>query len=325
MKKFLSVFFVLALCANTSAQGLVQESNKPAVQNKENVPHPTVVKADKDFTFDDIQLWAGEGSNKAAIVIQWYDENEPNAIVWGYRWDGDATGHDMFIAVAQADPRLVYLTEFTGPMGYTTCGIGYSEEPFTIDYNMEDLPTDIDNAEELLNNAIEEGMKNGVIYHPFNAEVCGSAAYDYDSWTSEDALHWNAGWYKGYWSYYVKDNQTDDFSYSGLGVSSRKLVDGSWDAWAYNDFSAGMTELSDKFTAATILPTSIETATSKARIITNNNGLRFVNMNNYECNVSDITGKTIKSFTISGDNDNVTVSAAKGIYIVNATKRYRKN
>ena len=302
MKKILSLF-VLALCvSNIMAQGLV----------KENSPRPEIKKADKEFTFDDIQFWTGEGSKQAAIVIQWADENTPNSIVWGYRWDGDATGLDMAIAVAEADPRLVILTQYTGSMGNTICGIGYGEEPFNVIYGGDE---DKAAAEK----AIEEGLKNGVIYHPFNAETCGSPSYDYDSWTAEGALHWNAGWYQGYWSYNVRDNQTDDFSYSGLGVSSRVLEDGSWDAWLYSSFSEGMAELSDKFTAATILPTGIKNAVSNARVIADGRNIRFVNMNGYECRISDIAGNMVKSFTVSGDNETVSLSVAGGMYIVSAT------
>ena len=37
-----------------------------------------------------------------------------------------------------------------------------------------------------------------------------------------------------YWSYFVREGQTSTFSYSSLGATSRKLEDGSWDAWSWN-------------------------------------------------------------------------------------------
>lgn len=46
--------------------------------------------------------------------------------------DGEASGHDMIVAIAKADPRLVLLTQYTGPMGYTIDGIGYSESTMNI-------------------------------------------------------------------------------------------------------------------------------------------------------------------------------------------------
>ena len=282
------------------------------VQNRENAQRPEVRMADKAFTFDDIQFWAGEGDNEAAIVIQWADENTPNTMVWGYRWNGEATGLDLAVAVAKADPRLVLLTQYTGSMGSTICGFGYGEEPFTVIYGGEEDQATADKA-------IEEGMKTGVIEHPFNAETCGTPSYDYDSWTAEGALHWNAGWYQGYWSYNTRDNQTDDFGYSGVGASGRILQNGSWDAWVFNDFAAGMATLSDKFTAATAVSTDIESHTAgSAKILANGSSVRFVNMEGYACTICDIAGKLVKSFTVAGSDEQVSLSLADGMYIINA-------
>ena len=61
---------------------------------------------DGDFTFDMITNWTGEGENEAALVIQWNDDREKNALVFGYRWDGMATGADMIRAVVANNPRL---------------------------------------------------------------------------------------------------------------------------------------------------------------------------------------------------------------------------
>ena len=344
MKKFLSLLLVFAACygnisAQTSKQG---NNNNPVVMN--NVPGPNIAMNDKDFTFDDIEFWVGEGSNQAAIVIQWNDENTPNTIVWGYRWDGDAYGIDMFKAVAEADPRLVLLTQYTGSMGNTVCGIGYDEESFFVEYDLEHAMNNSSNAFDFvepmdnklgqtmvpetpledIENAIEEGLENGVIYHPLNAEIYGYPSYDYDSWSSPDAMHWDAGWYSGYWSYYVRDSQEDDFGYSGLGFSSRKLENGSWDVWMYNDFAAGMSTLSETFTAATVVSTGIkDEVINNAKIMTNENVIRLVNMNGYNCVITDVTGKVIKSFTVSNNDDLVSLNA-NGLYIISAVNGNEK-
>lgn len=67
--------------------------------------------------FDDIQFWAGTGTNRAALVIQWPDEANPTSVVWGYRWNGEANAQQMMFALAGtlvngptpaqgSDPRL---------------------------------------------------------------------------------------------------------------------------------------------------------------------------------------------------------------------------
>ena len=39
------------------------------------------------ISFDSIKFWAGEGQNRAALVVDWYYEDSPT-LVWGFRWDG---------------------------------------------------------------------------------------------------------------------------------------------------------------------------------------------------------------------------------------------
>lgn len=172
-------------------------------------------KAGADFTFDDIRFWVGEGENQAALVIDWYD-NKGTTLVWGYQWDGTATGFQMIEAIAKEDPRLLFFTHYTGGMGNTIAGFGYDLNNSGGQYLIYD--GDTENP-----------------YYPVDGIVTATA-YNYDSWTNDDPEdHWQSGWYEGYWSYQVKDSQTADFDYSGLGASSRQLQNGSWDGWGYQD------------------------------------------------------------------------------------------
>lgn len=275
MRKILSLFFVMALCViGVSAQGLVQGQPHPSARTVPMKPK-SQLRADTGFSFDDIQFWVGSGSKKAALVIEWHDGSSPDALVWGYRWEGEASGHDMIVAIAQADPRLVLLTQYTGWMGYTIDGIGYGESRLNISYDLEGAKSEPNNAfkfeppitnpllgqtsfpehpEEDVAAAIQEGVQTGVIYHPINAERYGYPSYDYDYWSCSNAIHWQAGWYYGYWSYFVRSDQASGFSYSGLGATSRMLTDGCWDAWSWNGdmgTSEG-TQPGDVFVAATV-------------------------------------------------------------------------
>ena len=111
MRKILSLFFVMALCVvGLSAQGLVQGQPHPSAPNV-LAKTKSQLRADASFSFDDIQFWVGSGSKRAALVIEWHDGNRPDAMVWGYRWDGEATGHDMIVAIAKADQKLLLLTQ----------------------------------------------------------------------------------------------------------------------------------------------------------------------------------------------------------------------
>ena len=274
MRKFLSFFFVMAFyVVGAYAQVLVQGQPHPSARNI-STKQESQLRADASFTFDDIQYWVGNGSNKAALVIEWHDGNRPDAMVWGYRWDGEATGHDMIVAIAKADQKLLLLTQYTGWMGYTIDGIGYGDN-LDVRYDLDVAKNEPNNAfkfEPPITNpllgqtgfpenpagdvaaAIRQGVQTGVIYHPINAERYGYPSYDYDHWSCSNGIHWQAGWYYGYWSYFVRSSQTSNFSYSGLGATSRVLTDGCWDAWSWNgnmNTSEG-TQPGDVFVAATI-------------------------------------------------------------------------
>ena len=220
MRKILSLFFVMALCVvGLSAQGLVQGQPHPSAPNV-LAKTKSQLRADASFSFDDIQFWVGSGSKRAALVIEWHDGNRPDAMVWGYRWDGEATGHDMIVAIAKADQKLLLLTQYTGWMGYTIDGIGYGDN-LDVRYDLDVAKNEPNNAfkfEPPITNpllgqtgfpenpagdvaaAIRQGVQTGVIYHPINAERYGYPSYDYDHWSCSNGIHWQAGWYYGYWS-----------------------------------------------------------------------------------------------------------------------------
>jgi hypothetical protein len=84
---------------------------------------------------NDIQLWTGSGTNRAALVIEW---NSPmvfnnttvpapvanKTLVWGYQFNGPATGTQMLDAILASDPRLYAVIDDT--YGTFVEGIGYN-------------------------------------------------------------------------------------------------------------------------------------------------------------------------------------------------------
>ena len=58
------------------------------------------------FSFDDVRFWAGEGTNRAAVVVDW---NRPDAapLAWGYRWNGNAPSVKAILdEITAKDKRL---------------------------------------------------------------------------------------------------------------------------------------------------------------------------------------------------------------------------
>jgi len=168
------------------------------------------------FTFDDIAVWAGEGGKRAALVVEWNDPRETNAMVWGYQWDGTAYGIDLLIAVAKADPRFhPFMDATTSGYGSAIAGIGYDANGDGVFFIKKKSTGETIYPDE-----------NGVLPHP-------TPTYDYDDYEVGDPDdYWQAGWYQGYWSYWLSTDGTT-WSYSSLGAPSRILTDGCWDGWNY--------------------------------------------------------------------------------------------
>lgn len=94
------------------------------------------------IALDDIQFWAGSGTNRAALVVEWSTPESygistvpaPSAsksLVWGYRFNGTASGTEMFKAILAADPMLFAVADLTygtyiEGLGYRLSGSGVS-------------------------------------------------------------------------------------------------------------------------------------------------------------------------------------------------------
>jgi len=242
-RKIYFLFFVLFACitqaiyGQQTVQGQQYNWSRTTVSGLSDVQKisQVVTAGDPNFNMDNIKFWVGSGENKAALVVEWHDGKNSDAMVWGYKWSGDAYGIDMVTAIAKADPRFIFLTHYTGSLGNTIAGFGYDINGVGPQY------------------LYFEGNTSSPRY-PVDGIVT-TTDYDYDDWTIADTLdHWHAGWYKGYWSYWVKEGLSGEWGYSGLGASSRKLQDGSWDGWSYvADMSNWEgSKMGEKFVAAPV-------------------------------------------------------------------------
>ncbi len=214
------------------ASTLRQDGRMKAASDWEWDPNPDAPALPaNEFTSDDIQNWTGEGANKAALIIQWNDERETNAIVFGYRWDGLATGADMIKAVVKNNPRLYTLMQYTNVSSPTDPNGGYTINGFGWDADNDGDISLMDSKDGQLYTS-----EDGFFEHPrgYNPEVGGSSDYDYDDWVAmDDGDYWGAGWYLNYWSYWVGELGSD-LDYSSWGASGRVLEDGCCDGWNYS-------------------------------------------------------------------------------------------
>ena len=223
MRKILLLLTIIAVSLNSFAQHTVQgiPYNNPRKLYSGEKMTPPLLTSDAPFTFDDIQNWTGEGENQAAVVIQFNTgkDTETTAMVFGYRWDGEKTGADMIVAIAESDPRFYILANYGG-YGYSIGGMGW------------DADEDGDNY--LVNDDVRYDLVNGKY-------EC-SSEYDYDNFTAGDTDDfWAGGWFNGYWSYWISTSGPENFGYASTGASGRILTNGCWDGW---NFYAGMSSYS---------------------------------------------------------------------------------
>ncbi|MGL4513967.1 MAG: hypothetical protein ACRCT8_12825, partial [Lacipirellulaceae bacterium] len=160
-------------------------------------------------SFDAIDYWVGTGANRAAVVIDWSDEelNRPS-LVWGFRWTGAATGADMLSTVVAADPRLFAKTTLVGAAGGAVYGLGYDASG--------------DAALELTDATVFDA-----------AGFAPSGPTDLATAT-DPADFYAEGWaFSGFWHYAIATSDpfaAGAWSSSPTGVSERTLSDGAWDA-----------------------------------------------------------------------------------------------
>lgn len=250
MRKFYLLIVLFLFAFFTNAQIKVQGVLRNDIPGK-TTSQLKVAASTATINFSDIRYWVGTGSNQAALVIQWNDSKNPDALVWGFRWDGNATGEDMVKAIAKADHRFLTLMYQGTPQGTAIGGFGF------------DL--DGQNANALYYN----GNTASPLY-PVNG-IVNTSAYNFDDYTAVDANdHWESGWMsKGYWSYWVKNPSNPNFGYSSVGASSRVLQNGSWDAWNFNPsfnsvpISSTMTPVSPYVSAAGLMNLTKKTNTAK--------------------------------------------------------------
>ncbi len=188
------------------------------------------------LSLDDIEFWAGSGTNRAALVVDWRDGAAPQSLVWGYRWNGAADAETMIRAVAGtvvvkeyqgtnvleivhgADPRLFVVLSDQG----------WSRSIFGIGYDLD-------------------GDGSGFVFGREGRGLETGAAEDPDD-------HYAEGWFDGNWIHWTEKDRSGGFdripgngefdaaarprgewAYASSGVSTRTLYDGSWEGWKFID------------------------------------------------------------------------------------------
>jgi hypothetical protein len=167
-------------------------------------------------SLDDVVFWTGAGANRAAVAIDFDGESTADqSLVWGYRWDGVATGRGMLVAIVTADPRLYLKVNSLAAVESAFYGFGYDRN---------------DNATFSV-----EGEFGSAFFDAAGIALGGhddsAAAVDPGDWYRE-------GWEEHFWRWgYSRDNPWSGGAWATPGdhepgPSRWELVDGEWHSWA---------------------------------------------------------------------------------------------
>lgn len=184
--------------------------------------------------FNDIGVWAGEGANESALVLQWNDGDTPSSLAWGYRWDGVVSGIDMLLAIAgktfirepDGGPVIEVLSGADPALEVTVERYGWGDAVFAIVHHgagQTRTRADWDSGYweySLFGGEVDYFTWNGTNFDgPFTYAASGSPLYSQVVW----------------WP-------------SQVGAADRLLVNGSWDAWSFAPGFVG-TPVSQPFAA----------------------------------------------------------------------------
>lgn len=167
--------------------------------------------------FNTVQDWTGAGTNEAGMVIDWYNGTTSESLMWGYRWDGSATGEQMLEAIVAGDPRLfAEVNGFTTGFGDVVFGLGFAATG--------DEPIQLSTPLSFNNQNLASVASYGVVEDGRTAVNAGDL--------------WLEGFNSGYWAYY---NSTDarlsvnesDWDFASDGMGDRVLDNGDFDGWAF--------------------------------------------------------------------------------------------
>lgn len=206
--------------------------SQPRVQG---VPRPDLATADyetpsapggenHEFSFDQIKNWSGDGTNRAAIVVQWNDSRETHATVFGYRWTGSASVADALNAIASENPRF-YQYVMDSTYGMTLAGLGWDAD------GDGDITLTV----------------NGSTLKPTNGTFTATGYDDFDVAQAGDADdYWQSGWMtRGYWYFWHKNSAAATFEYAQAGVSGISLKDGAWVGFTFGPVPGSSDKLAD--------------------------------------------------------------------------------
>lgn len=159
-----------------------------------------------DLTPANVDTWVGSGSNTAYMLIDWKDGSARPWQLYGYRWDGVATGQDMLMAIAGEGVIIDAVDGVTqlGTLSGADANLRADLRRYGFGDAIDGLTYDRDGDDQPLDGSDPDDNRQ----HGFDAGTVGYWGY----WSSTDGSNWG---------------------FASAGMGDRVLSNGDWDGWAW--------------------------------------------------------------------------------------------
>ncbi len=202
-----------------------------------------LVSKSSAISLDDIPLWTGSGTNRAALVIEWNSPEVFNGttvpapvanktLVWGYRFNGSATGTQMFNAIVAANPQL-YTVETADPfLGTGIQAIGFNLDGSGLSGVADGTVTNLANT--FTNGILTNPSLNPDATYPLNAgDLFWSSDYNGPYWQIWTELGDGGGFTnspnRGASPYFDPNTYNHgQWAYANFGIDDLPVTNGSW-------------------------------------------------------------------------------------------------
>ncbi len=192
------------------------------------------------ITTNDIQLWTGSGTNRAALVIEWNSPEVFNnstvpapvankTMVWGYQFNGAATGTELLNAILASDHRLYAVINntygtFVESIGYNLNGNGL----FAVTDGSQTY-----NASAFTNGCLLNPNLNVDAAHALNSGDLFWSGYYGPNWNVWNELNDGGGYGaspdRGTNQYWNTDTGVQgQWEFAATGLDELPVYDGSW-------------------------------------------------------------------------------------------------
>jgi len=178
-------------------------------------------------SFDDIQFWTGNGTNRSALMIQWRDQKTPGTLVWGFQWSSNTTLDTMINTLASYNLGLYARVDSEGSLGTGYFGFGF-DTGLDGSFGVSGAKDPSENPATLtFTSGVSDGNTGPSYQAPFSSIGAGP---------TNPADRYQEGWLdNGYWELFsAQDGASPTWASNWIG-GSQTIANNTWYAFSLSE------------------------------------------------------------------------------------------